>query len=97
MKSDDLTSTVSVCSSRSLNWLSYWKAACVQLRAVSHALLFGVLLFGVESGFGVEHVSFIDDWISIIFFTFGQSVSLKIRRYSINIVCQCHLLICETE
>ena len=47
------------------------KSACVQLHAVSDALLFGVLSFGVENCLGVKNVSFIGNLISINLFRFG--------------------------
>ena len=47
---------------------TYLKAACMQLHAVSDALLFGVLLFSVENWFGIENGSFICNWISINLF-----------------------------
>ena len=73
---------VSVCSNQSLNRLSYWKIAHVQLHAVSHSPLFGVLSFGVLS-FGVENGSFIGNWISINLFAFGLSVGWKpVRKYA---------------
>ena len=46
------------------------KPACVQLHAVSDALLFGVLLFGVENCLGVKNISFIGNLISINLFRF---------------------------
>ena len=53
------------------------KTAQVQLHAVSHSLLFGVLLFGVENG------SSIGKWISINLFMFGLSVGWKpVRKYA---------------
>ena len=55
--------------------------ACTKLCVVSHALLFDVLSFGVQNGFGAENGSFIDNWISINCFTFGQSVGWKVRKY----------------
>ena len=64
---------VSVCSNRSLNRLSYWKAAHVQLCAV----------------FGIENESFIGDYISINLFAFVQSVGCKVGKYFTNIVCRC--------
>ena len=68
---------VSVCSNQSLNQFSYWKTAHMQLRAVSHSLLFGVLSFGMENG------SFIGNWISINLFAFGLSVGWKlVRKYA---------------
>ena len=49
----------------------------LQLHAVSHSLLFGVLLFHVENG------SFIGNWISINLYAFGLSVAWKVvRRYA---------------
>ena len=53
------------------------KTAHVQLRAVSHFLFFGVLLFSVENG------SFIGEQISFNFFAFGLSVGWKsVRKYA---------------
>ena len=52
----------------------------MQLFAASDALLFGVLLFGVENWFGIENGSFIGNWISINLFTFGPSVGWKLVR-----------------
>ena len=53
------------------------KTAHMQLRVVSHFLLFGVLSFGVENG------SFISGLISINLFAFGLSVGWKpVRKYA---------------
>ena len=66
---------VTECSNRSLNRLSYWKAAHVQLHAVFHTLL-----FGLENGFGIENESFISDYISINLFAFVQLVGWKVEN-----------------
>ena len=60
---------VSIFSNRSLNQVSYWKDAHVQLHVVSHALL-----FDVDNGFGVENGSFIVNEISTNLFVLVQSV-----------------------
>ena len=74
---NELMNIISVCSYWSLNWLSYWKITRVRLCAVTHSLLFGVLLFIMENG------SFIGDWISINLFAFGLSVDWKpVRNYA---------------
>ena len=58
-------------------------AVHAQLCAVSDALLFRVLLFGVENWFGIANGSFIGDWISINLFTFGLLVGWKpVRKYT---------------
>ena len=71
----------------------------MQLHVVFDALLFGVLSFGVENGFGIEIGSFIDDLISTNLFTFGPSVGWKpVKNMLANdIVCRRHFSICKTE
>ena len=60
-----------------LESISYWNIAHVQLCAISHSLLFGVLSFGMENG------SIIGDWISINLFVFGLSAGWKpVRKYA---------------
>ena len=55
------------------------KTSHVQLHAVSHSLLFGVLSFGAENG------SFIGDSISINLFAISLSVGWKLVRNMLTI------------
>ena len=75
---DEFMNIISVCSNQSLNRFSYWKTAHVQLHAVSHSLLFGVLSFGVENWSFMATESPLT-----YYFAFGLSVGWKlVRKYA---------------